>query len=137
MPDVRLGYCIYYVDDVARTLRFFTRAFGLEQRMSTPEGDYGELATGDTTLAFADTALAGLNLADAGGFTPLDPARPPIAAAITLVTDDVSAAVSTAVEAGAREIVSASEKPWGQTVAYVRDPNGILIEVATPVPGSA
>jgi lactoylglutathione lyase len=35
--------------------------------------------------------------------------------------------------AGATRYVNPIDKPWGQTVAYVRDANGILIELATPV----
>lgn len=130
---VKLGYCIYYVKDVEATIAFFERAFGFERRFVTPEGDYGELSTGQTTLAFASEELAHANLEEAGGFAPLDRKGPPIAMAITLLTDDVPTAVSAAVGAGARQFVEATEKPWGQTVAYLLDPNGILVEVATRV----
>lgn len=132
MP-VELGYCIHYVDEVEATIAFFERAFGLERRFVTPEGDYGELSTGQTTLAFASGELASANLAEAGGFVPLEPQGRPIAAAITLLTEDVDATVSAALGAGARQAVAPSQKPWGQTVAYLRDPSGILIEVATPI----
>ena len=47
--------------------------------------------------------------------------------------DDVPAAHARAVEAGARELAGPKQKPWGQTVSYVRDPNGVLIELCTPV----
>jgi catechol 2,3-dioxygenase-like lactoylglutathione lyase family enzyme len=30
-------------------------------------------------------------------------------------------------------VVGPLEKPWGQVVAWVRDPNGILVELATPM----
>lgn len=130
---ITFGYTIFYVDDVAATLRFFTAGFGLSQRFITPEGDYGELDTGATTLAFASNTLAGSNLDPAGGFTRLDPDSLPPAVSITLVTDDVAATVSAALAAGARHYVEPIDKPWGQTVAYVLDPNGVLIEIATPV----
>ncbi len=48
-----LGYTIFYVADVRATVAFFGEAFGLEPKFVTDEGDYGELATGATTLAFA------------------------------------------------------------------------------------
>ena len=35
MDEVALGYTIFYVDDVAATLRFFTTAFGLAERFVT------------------------------------------------------------------------------------------------------
>ncbi|MEL7155268.1 MAG: VOC family protein [Actinomycetota bacterium] len=133
--SVTLGYVSYYVDDVEASLRFFVDAFGLEQRFITPEKDYGELVTGQTTLGFVSRELATDNLGAAGGFTPLDPTRPPVGATITLVTDDVPATAATAIGAGARSYTEPVEKPWGQTVAYLVDPNGILIEVATPVAG--
>lgn len=128
---ITFGYTIVYVDDVADTLRFFGAAFGLAQRFITPEGDYGELDTGDTTLAFASTALASSNLDQAGGFTRLSAAVAPPAVSITLTADDVGAAVASALAAGALPYVEPMEKPWGQTVAYVVDPNGLLVELAT------
>jgi uncharacterized glyoxalase superfamily protein PhnB len=50
-----------------------------------------------------------------------------------LLTGDVGSALERAVKAGATVYVEPVDKPWGQTVAYVRDPNGFLIEIATPV----
>ena len=134
---IELGYCIHYVDDVEATIALFEHAFGLERRLVTPEGDYGELSTGQTTLAFASDELARANLSEADGFTPLALDWPPIAMVITLVTDDVSTTVAVAVEAGASQAVATAQKPWGQTVGYLRDPSGILLEVATPVPSGS
>lgn len=131
---VTLGYTIIYVDDVRSTVDFYTAAFGLDERFVTPEGDYGELDTGATTLAFVSNALAESNLSAAGGFRSLDPGSPPPAISITLVTDDVAGVLQAALSAGARRYVDPIDKPWGQTVAYVLDPNGALVEIATPVP---
>jgi lactoylglutathione lyase len=100
----------------------------------TPEADYGELDTGSTTLAFATNTLAESNLGQSGGFTHLDPTAPPPGVAITLIADDVPSTVDAAIACGARAYVDPADKPWGQTVAYVLDPNGVLIEIATPVP---
>jgi len=133
MRDVQLGYTIFYVDDVAATMRFFVDGFGLRQKLLTPEGDYAELDTGQTTLAFASTKLASANLASAGGFTRIAPDAPPPAASITLIADDLEPVMRQAIDAGATVYVEPVDKPWGQEVAYLRDPNGILIEIATPV----
>jgi len=127
------GYTIFYVPDVEATVGFYAEAFGIAKKFVTPENDYGELDTGATTLAFASMTLATSNLAGAGGFTAIDPDAPPVGASITLLTDDVAAAVDSAEAAGARRYVEPVDKPWGQTVAYVIDPNGILVELATPV----
>jgi catechol 2,3-dioxygenase-like lactoylglutathione lyase family enzyme len=131
---VTFGYTILYVPDVAATIAFYREAFGLTDRFVTPEGDYGELDTGSTVLAFASNELATANLVAAGGFTPLDPAGPPPGVSITLITDQVASLVDVATAAGARRYVDPIDKPWGQTVAYLLDPNGFLIEVATPIP---
>jgi len=126
------GYCIFYVNDVAATIDFFTTAFGFEQRFVTPENDYGELETGATTLAFASIELASANLAGAGGFV-LPDERQPAPASITLLTSDVEATTAAAIAAGARPYVDLIDKPWGQTVGYVLGPSSLLIEIATPM----
>ena len=132
MTTISLGYTIFYVNDVAHTVRFFTTAFGLELRFVTPENDYGEVETGATTLAFVSIELARANLDDAGGFV-LPNATQPSPTSITLLTSDVEAAVTAANDAGARTYVAPTMKPWGQTVAYVLGPSNLLIEIATPV----
>ena len=109
------------------TVRYFAalrEALGAEESV--------QLA-GATTLSFAAATLALSNLEHAGGFARLDQSTPPPGASITLLTDDVAAALSTALDAGATPYTEPTQKPWGQTVAYVRDLDGILVELATPV----
>ena len=130
---MELGYVILYVADVESSVAFYERAFGLARRFVSPDGDYGELDTGGTTLAMAAAALAASNLTTGGGYTALDPAAPPPGVSLTLLTADVPAALRRALEAGAVPYVDVHDMPWGQTVAYVRDPDGVLVELATPV----
>ena len=132
MTTISLGYIIFYVDDVAATVGFFTTAFGFEERFVTPENDYGEVETGATTLAFASIGLAEANLDKAGGFV-LPSESQPAPASITLLTSNVAVAVEAAIAAGARPYVDSVDKPWGQTVAYVLGPSSLLIEIATPI----
>ena len=56
---MRLGYAIVYVPDVAESIRFFERAFGLKRKFLHDSGTYGELDTGETTLSSAAHALGG------------------------------------------------------------------------------
>lgn len=126
-----LAYVILYVRDVAAALAFYEDAFGLKQRFLHESGLYGELATGGTTLAFAEAELASSNLP--GGFQRADPNRPPGASEIGLATGDVLAAYQRALFAGAQSVSEPKTKPWGQTVAYVRDLDGHLIELCTPM----
>ena len=47
--------------------------------------------------------------------------------------NDVQATVNKAIEAGAKLYATPKEKPWGQVVGYVRDLDGFLIEICTPI----
>ena len=40
-----------------------------------------------------------------------------------------------AVSASAVAVTAPQTKPWGQIVAYLRDNNGCLVEICTPVGG--
>ncbi|MEL7170666.1 MAG: VOC family protein [Bacteroidota bacterium] len=128
-----LGYLILYVPDVERAVAFYEQAFGLARRFVHESGDYAELETGATVLAFAADELAASNFAAA--YRPADPAAPPAAFEVALVTDDVTAAFDRATGAGAAVLAEPTQKPWGQTVAYVRDLNGVIVELCTPVGG--
>jgi lactoylglutathione lyase len=129
---MRLGYVIIHVPDVPAALAFYQRAFGLELRFLAPGEQYGELQTGGTALAFAAEALiAQYNL----GVRVNRPDQAPAAVEIGLVTDDVAAAYAKAVAEGAAPAMAPVEKPWGQTVAYVRDLNGFLVEICSPIGG--
>ncbi|BAL96441.1 VOC family protein [Rubrivivax gelatinosus] len=122
------AYTILYVDDVARSLAFYGAAFGLAQRFLHEGGDYGELDTGGTTLAFSSRRL----LREIGHHPQRADADAPCFE-IALTFDDVPAAMRRAVEAGARPMQEPRQMPWGQTVAYVADPEGVLIELCTPI----
>ena len=52
---------------------------------------------------------------------------------VCFVTDDVQRAFDRATSEGAEEVTPPQTKPWGQDVAYVRDPDGNLVEIASPV----
>jgi catechol 2,3-dioxygenase-like lactoylglutathione lyase family enzyme len=127
---MKFGYTIIYVRDVSEALAFFERAFGLSRRFVHETG-YGELCTGDTTLAFATHSLGAKNLPD--GYVRADTSPLPLGMEIALVTDDVATTHAKAISEGAVELMPPSQKPWGQTVSYVRSPDGILIELCTPV----
>ncbi len=66
-----------------------------------------------------------------GGFRENNPAEPPAGVEIAFVAEDVGAAFRSALEAGATKAGEPKTKPWGQTVAYVRDPDGVLVEIGS------
>jgi catechol 2,3-dioxygenase-like lactoylglutathione lyase family enzyme len=129
-----LGYAILYVKDVPASLGFYEKAFGLSRRfLHDKDGKaYGELETGAARLAFASLPLVRDHLKD--GVTIAAPDKPPLGFEIALVTPDVQALYRRAVEAGAAGVTAPEAKPWGQTAAYVRDGDGFLVELCTPLP---
>lgn len=128
---MKLGYTILYVPDVAKSLSFFEAAFGLKRRFLHESGAYGELETGETTLSFAAHELGDTNFP--GGHVRANESAKPLGVEIALVTDDVPSAHQRAIEHGASELSAPAQKPWGQTVSYVRAPDGTLIELCTPI----
>jgi lactoylglutathione lyase len=128
---MKFGYTIIYVPDVSASLEFFTRAFGIERRFLHESGAYGELETGETTLAFAAHDLGEMNFP--AGHIEAHSSAKPLGIEIALVTPDVSLAHKHAIAAGASELSAPTEKPWGQTVSYVRCPDGTLVELCTPI----
>ncbi len=128
---MKFGYTIVYVPDVAASLEFFEQAFGFARRFLHESGTYGELQSGETTLSFAAHELGEMNFS--GGHIAAHTSPRPLGMEIGLVTDDVIAAHARALAAGARELTAPTTKPWGQTVSYVRSPDGTLIELCTPM----
>lgn len=128
---VKLGYTILYVADVTKSIEFYETAFGFERKFITPENDYGELKTGETTLSFASKELAYSNLKN--GFIESSPSTKPFAIELALVTDNVQAIIDKALELGAIVTEQPIQKSWGQTVGYIRDIDGFLLEICTPI----
>ena len=127
---MKLGYTIIYVADVLATVAFYEKAFGLARRFVHESNLYAEMETGSTALAFAGEAMAEMN------GVSIRPNRLGDVAAgieIALVTDDPAAAYKRTVAVGAIAVKPPVQKPWGQTVAYVRDLNGCLVEICSPV----
>jgi lactoylglutathione lyase len=127
----KLAYTILYVQDVTKSIEFYEKAFGFKRKFIAPGDSYGELATGDTTLSFASFETAASNLK--GGFIQSSKSNKPFAIEIAISTDDVEKLYDQAIKSGAVAEMAAKYKPQGQTVAYVRDPDGFLIEICTPM----
>jgi lactoylglutathione lyase len=117
-------YVILIVDNLDRALRFYTEVLGL--KLGHRSGDYAQLDTGATRLAlYTRSAMAttlGMSLEaprpDAPGFE------------IGFKVADVDAAVKELIARGVAPVVPPTDRFWGQRTAYVRDPDGHLIELA-------
>jgi lactoylglutathione lyase len=109
---MKLGYTIIYVPHVAESLTFFEDGFGLSRRFLHKSGDYGELETGETTLAFASHELGRTNFP--AGFVAASESSKPLGVEIALVTLSVVEAHAKALAAGATELKEPETKPWGK-----------------------
>lgn len=128
---IKFAYTILYVQDVAAAVAFYEKAFGFTRKFVSPGNDYGELLVGETTLSFASTTLAKSNLTE--GFTESSLKNKPFGIEIGFTTEQVEETIASALKAGATLVEQAKTKPWGQVVAYVRDLDGFLIEICTPM----
>ena len=127
---MRFGYTIVYVPDVQRAVAFYEQAFGFTMRFNADDWDYAELETGGTTLAFAAEKMAdqlGISI------TPNRPESTTAGIELAFVTNEVQDAYTRATNAGATPVTDPHQTTWGQTVSYVRDQNGVLIEICSPV----
>ncbi len=133
-PSVSLGYVVLYVKDVSASLKFYEEAFGLTRRFFNDDHGkaYGELETGAARLAFYSLELA--NEHSKQGIAVATSDKGPLGFEISLVTSDVPALYARAVKAGATAVSAPEAKPWGQTVAYLRDKDGHLVALGTPLP---
>ena len=128
---MKFAYTILYVDNVAETIEFYEKAFGFIRKFLTPENDYGELISGETTIAFASIELGNSNLKN--GYEKISNSKRPFGVELAFTTENIETDFKKAINFGAIEYEPITEKPWGQKVGYLRDINGFLIEVCTPI----
>ena len=114
-------------DDVARLVGFYELVIGLPAEWSTP--DFAEVVTPAGTLAIGSTrtvALFGEGTARAADNH---------SAIIEFIVDDVDAEY---VRLGhERAVAEPSTLPWGNRSLLLRDPDGNLVNLFTPVTQSA
>ena len=128
---IKFAYTILYVTDVEKTIAFYEKAFGFSKKFITPDTSYGELLVGETTLSFASISLASSNLKD--GFIESKLSNKPFGIEIGFTTKNVEETINSVLNAGGSILEKPKTKPWGQVVAYVRDIDGFLIEICTPM----
>ena len=128
---MKYAYTILYVENVKVTVDFYEKAFGFKCKFITPEKDYAELLSGETTIAFASIELGKSNFKK--GFERISRSKNPFGVEMAFTTENIESDFKRAIKEGAIEFESIVEKPWGQKVGYLRDNNGFLIEVCTPI----
>jgi lactoylglutathione lyase len=131
MIKSQFKYTILYVENVVKTIEFYEKSFGLERGFVTPEADYGEVNTGNTTLSFTNLELSSSNVKS--GFAQSSLSQKPFGIELAFVTEDIIGTLKQAIAAGATVVEEIETKSWGQQVGYLRDPNGFLLEICTPM----
>ena len=127
---MKFGYTIIYVNDVKSTMDFYSKAFNLEKGFIHESLQYGEMITGDTKLAFASDSLGKSNDII---YVENNIKNKSAGLEIAFMTNEVQDNYNHAINNGALSVKEPIKKPWGQLVAYVRDINGILIEICSPI----
>ncbi len=127
---MKLGYTLFYLDDVEMTMNFYASAFGLKLGFLHESKQYGEMVTGETKIGFVHHDTAGSHGFE---YEKAKVQNKAFGFEIGFVTDDVEAAFKKATSAGAISVSEPKTKPWGQVVSYVRDCNGFLVEICSPM----
>ncbi len=120
-------YVIIVVEELDRSLRFYQDVLGLT--LGHRAADYAQFNTGATRISlYTRRAMAATLGAD------IDPA-PSSAPGFELgfKVDDVDAAYAELVNRGATPMTPPTSRAWGQRTAYLRDPDGHLIELAQAI----
>lgn len=118
-------YVVLVVADLDRSIAFYTGI--LDLTLGHRSGPYAQLDTGATRLALYEREAMAATLGVDELAAP-DPGAPSFE--IGFKVDDVDAAYRAIVAAGAEPAVEPTDRDWGQRTAYVRDPDGYLIELA-------
>ncbi|WP_066301729.1 VOC family protein [Bacillus sp. FJAT-29937] len=125
--NLKLGYVILYVENLEKTRHFYENLLGLELRNEF--GTYIEFNTGSTVLSF-NTREGGREVTS----LPIpNGIRQEQTFELGFVTEDVEEVIENLREEGVPILMELVEKPWGQKVAYVADPDGHYIEICSPM----
>ncbi|WIM38652.1 VOC family protein [Paenibacillus sp. PK4536] len=122
-----MKYIILYVRNVEETMHFYRDVLQLPVKMQVDT--YVEFDTGMTTLSFNTRESVRQDI----GLDVADDLMASSTFEIGFVVEDV---VATIEHLRQQQVVIAKEpvvKPWGQTVAYITDPDGHFIEICSAI----
>jgi catechol 2,3-dioxygenase-like lactoylglutathione lyase family enzyme len=120
---------VLFVEDLDRALAFYVDLLGFE--LNHRSDPYAQLRTGATRLAFYERRA----MAETLGF-PLDAAQENAPAfQLGFFVPNVDAAWAELMVSGVTGVTPPADRAWGQRTAYVRDPDGNLVELVEPLRG--
>lgn len=112
-------------DDVPRLVDFYELVTGVVAERPTP--DFAELRTAHGTLAIGSTRTVALF--GPGSARPADNHT----AIIEFLVEDVDAVFASFVDRSVQIVQEPTVMPWGNRSLLVRDPDGTLVNLFTPV----
>jgi catechol 2,3-dioxygenase-like lactoylglutathione lyase family enzyme len=119
-----------YAHDLRRTAAFYRDLFGFEALVDTPRLIAFEVARRSVLLVFQAGATE-QDVVDPGGTIPGHDGRGRLHLAFSISADDLDAWRKRLSESGV-DIVGEYRWPRGGVSLYMRDPDGALVELATP-----
>jgi len=123
---MRLEIVILAVDDLARAVEFYRRAFDWPALVSAPV--YVELDAGSVRVGLYDRAGFSRNIG--GVASTAGTAGASTRTELYIRVDDLHSAIDCLDAAGASCVSAAQIRPWGDEAAYFLDPDGNVIAVA-------
>ncbi|MES9729577.1 MULTISPECIES: VOC family protein [Bacillus] len=124
---MKMKYTILYVNDVESSIHFYQQVLGFPIKLRVES--YVEFDTGDVTLSINSRQ----DVKEALGLPVPEANQASHTFEIGFVVDDVEQTIASMKEKGISIIKEPAKKPWGQTVAYVSDPDGHFIEICDAV----
>jgi catechol 2,3-dioxygenase-like lactoylglutathione lyase family enzyme len=122
----RPDYAVLIVADLERAVRFYSGCVGMQLEKRSATGHYAQLNTGTTRLGLYTRE----GMAKTLGIALEAPAAAAPGFALGFNGDDVDAAYARLIAGGASAAVPPENRSWGQRTAWVRDPDGHLVELS-------
>lgn len=125
---MKLDYLVFYVESIPPILKFYQDAFGFEMKLLHESGEYAELSASEAlTLGFCTHTLA--KTLFEGTYQPLSSDQPSPGLQISILVEDVASAYHHAIACGAEGLSPPKVMPWQFEVAFLKDPQGLIVEV--------
>lgn len=118
-----IDYVIFFVTDLEASAKFYEEVIGLEIKHKAE--DYAQFESGK--IKFGLYTRRALN--ELIGIELISPAEMKASSEIGFIVDDIDSVYRELVGKGAAAIANPTERHWGQTTAYISDPDGNLIEL--------
>lgn len=117
-------YVVLVVADLEASIDFYTKTLGLA--LGHRSGAYAQLDTGRTRISLYEREA----MSEVLGFAIDTPSPRAPSFELGFKVADVDSVFAALLSAGAESACAPTDRDWGQRTAYVRDPDGYLVELA-------